>query len=306
MDGLRDNMDRTRIECAVTLRTGPGHAPMDKTEILFHTPGPAEAAFPYHVLAAGLTITGPQEPPIRRRYRQHVLILTLEGCGVVSVADREWMARAGSLTWLDTAGDYAHCCAAGSPHWRYLWIGAQGFGLDRLCAGWQAASGPVAALPDATWAERLFRQILDEMRSRGPAMAARCSRDVAALVALRRDAILPVEQANRPGRPALAMAVLPRLSGDLARRWTAEAIAGVAGLSPSQLRRLFRAETGLSPLSWLRRERITLAKTLLLDHRFSIQDVADAVGYPDPFHFSRDFRALTGRAPRAFRQDRGT
>ena len=37
----------------------------------------------------------------------------------------------------------------------------------------------------------------------------------------------------------------------------------------------------------------------------SIAAVAEAVGYPDPYHFSRDFRALTQRSPSLFRQEGG-
>ncbi|MBF0244232.1 MAG: helix-turn-helix transcriptional regulator, partial [Planctomycetes bacterium] len=32
--------------------------------------------------------------------------------------------------------------------------------------------------------------------------------------------------------------------------------------------------------------------------------VAEACGYPDPYHFSRAFRKATGKSPRAFRQCR--
>lgn len=104
--------------------------------------------------------------------------------------------------------------------------------------------------------------------------------------------------------PAVGRAQLALRAG-LARRWRVEEIARVAGLSASQLHRVFRAATGLSPMAWLRVERINAAKPLLMNPALPLAAVAEAVGYPDPFHFSRDFKALSGRSPRAFRQAGG-
>lgn len=267
---------------------------MQDTEILFHTPGPAEAAFPYHVLAAGRTLARPGDPPVRRRYNQHVLILTETGEGLIEVQGRRWRAGPGALAWLDTGRDYAHGCDPAAPLWQYLWIGVQGFGLDRL------APGPVTQ-PGNPQAAALILDILAQLRARGPGLAPRTSAGVAALIAL-------ILGGDEPGAPALRR-IAPlahRLRAALADRWTVPRLAAEARLSPPQLHRLFRAETGLSPMEWLRRERITAAKPLLLDPALSVQQVAEAVGYADPFHFSRDFRRLTGQPPRSFRNAGGT
>jgi AraC-like DNA-binding protein len=280
---------------------------MDRTEIVFHTPGPAEAAFPYHAVAAGLTVATPGDAPVGRRYHQHVLILTRAGEGRVEVRGRVWRAGPGSVVWLDTARDYAHGCAPGAERWSYLWAGVQGFGLDALRARWEAMAGPVAQPADPAAVAAILSGILRRMRQRGPGLAAGTSAAVAALVAL----LLEAAPVPPPGRTAAPdQHRTDRLAGhlrlSLTRRWTVPLLAAEAGLSPAQLHRLFRAETGLSPMEWLRRERITAAKALLLDPDLTVQAVAEAVGYPDPFHFSRDFRRLAGRSPRGFRASGGT
>ena len=48
--------------------------------------------------------------------------------------------------------------------------------------------------------------------------------------------------------------------------------------------------------------RINEAKHLLsLKKELSVKEVGEAVGYPDPFYFSRIFKQLTGLAPKEYR-----
>lgn len=278
---------------------------MDDTEILFHTPGPAEAGFPYHVVAAGRTRALPAAAAVRRRYHQHVLILTEAGLGRILVQGRAGRAGPGTLAWLDTGQDYAHGCAPGATEWRYRWLGVQGIGLEALYTQWRAALAPVQPLADPAAAGVAIETILAALRGHAADLPLRSLAGVAQLVA----AFLTARGAAgtvAPAHPGLADSLLPQLRRQLARPWTVTSLAAEAGLSASQLTRRFHAGPGLTPMAWLRRERINAAKPLLLDPALSVQEVAAAVGYGDPFHFSRDFRALTGRSPRAFRRGGGT
>lgn len=280
---------------------------MNDAEIWFHTPGPGEGAFPYHVVAAGRTLARPGAAPVVRRYNQHVLILTEAGRGLVRAGARGargMRAGPGTLAWLDTTQAYAHGCDAGAPHWRYRWMGVQGFALERLFAKTGAAHDPVVLPgPDAALAP-LFAAVAARMRDRSARQAAANSAAVAQVLAAFLDAGDPGAAADDGLPPAVARTVAA-LRGGLARRWRVADIAAEAGVSPSQLHRLFRAAFGVTPRAWLRAERINSAKALLIAPGAPVAAVAEAVGYADPFHFSRDFKALTGRSPRAFRQTGG-
>lgn len=72
------------------------------------------------------------------------------------------------------------------------------------------------------------------------------------------------------------------------------------GLSYERLRKLFRAYVGLSPNEYRIRRRIDTARTLLAQRGMSIKQVAYALGYPDPFAFSRQFKQVVGVAPKRF------
>ncbi|MCK5803893.1 MAG: helix-turn-helix transcriptional regulator [Lentisphaeria bacterium] len=79
-------------------------------------------------------------------------------------------------------------------------------------------------------------------------------------------------------------------------------VAAAAGLSAPHLCRLFRNQLEISPMKYLHRLRMDHARDLLRRTSQNVSQVAYAVGYRDPLHFSRTFRAYTGLSPRQFRQ----
>jgi len=74
-----------------------------------------------------------------------------------------------------------------------------------------------------------------------------------------------------------------------------------AHLSEAHFGRLFRSEIGIPPMKYLTRYRMERARELLRRTRLHIAEIAAAVGFTDPGHFSRVFHRSTGRTPREFR-----
>lgn len=64
---------------------------------------------------------------------------------------------------------------------------------------------------------------------------------------------------------------------------------------------LFEQHTGLNPSTYLTEYRISRAKSLLLAFNSPITQIAERVGYPDSFYFSRVFKKVTGMSPSQFR-----
>lgn len=75
-------------------------------------------------------------------------------------------------------------------------------------------------------------------------------------------------------------------------------------LSPVYICKVFKDETGESPISYLIRVRLEAACELLKgDRSMSIQEVAEAVGYDNVYHFSKQFKKLVGVSPTAFKSN---
>lgn len=152
-----------------------------------------------------------------------------------------------------------------------------------------ADPGPLLA-----WFERVFKV----MRRRGPGT------DLA-LNALVGELLVLVAEAGPRGRTR----DMPRTLGDLldAMRarpdaaWNAAEIGAVTGLSPSQIRRLFRRHLGTSPRSWLARERLALAQRLLVETGAPLAAIAHRCGYCDVHHFGRRFTEGVGLPPATWR-----
>lgn len=61
--------------------------------------------------------------------------------------------------------------------------------------------------------------------------------------------------------------------------------------------RRFKQVTGVTPLQYITMLRINKAKKLLRSSQYSVQEIANILGYDDPLYFSRIFKKQTGRAP---------
>lgn len=75
-------------------------------------------------------------------------------------------------------------------------------------------------------------------------------------------------------------------------------------LSVSQLNRLFVEATGSTPRSYADRRRFDAARSALLGSAVSVKQVAFALGFNQPSHFSAWFRKKTGLYPTQFRDAR--
>jgi AraC-like DNA-binding protein len=80
-----------------------------------------------------------------------------------------------------------------------------------------------------------------------------------------------------------------------------EEIAKAAGLSASQLGRIFASQLGESPAAVLRRMRVDQARHLLVSTKWPISRIAEECGLSSPQNFSRVFRMVAGCSPQDYR-----
>jgi AraC family transcriptional regulator len=88
----------------------------------------------------------------------------------------------------------------------------------------------------------------------------------------------------------------------LAEEISVEGLAQLVELSPFHFSRVFKQSTGMSPLQFVVRERITRAQQLIRETPRSLIQIALEVGYTSPSHFAKVFRRVTGVPPMKFRK----
>jgi AraC-like DNA-binding protein len=77
----------------------------------------------------------------------------------------------------------------------------------------------------------------------------------------------------------------------LAEEISVEILAQLVQLSPFHFSRIFKQSTGMSPLRFVTRERVTRAQQLIRETSRSLIEIALDVGYTSPSHFAQEFSA---------------
>ena len=83
---------------------------------------------------------------------------------------------------------------------------------------------------------------------------------------------------------------------------TVKELAEMASMSEKNFIRYFHFNAGISPKRYLIEQRMKYATELLADKNKSITDIAQEVGYSDPYCFSKAFRKYYGESPTACRK----
>jgi AraC-like DNA-binding protein len=168
-------------------------------------------------------------------------------------------------------------------------------------------SQPIAEdLSDAPVVSAAFRAMLAEVAApEEGAMALTSALMKACLVVLLRRHLQSSRRTGTP--PALfsdarigraIAAILDQPSAD----HSVTSLAREAGMSRSAFARDFRATLGVTPMEFVTRVRLNLARRLLVSTVRSIEAIAAEVGFNSRSHFSRVFRDRYGTDPSTFRR----
>ncbi len=95
--------------------------------------------------------------------------------------------------------------------------------------------------------------------------------------------------------------VLQYIHEHLTERIPVNTLSRKAYLSRNIFFKWFREQFGLTPLEYINRERIRLARQLLSDERHSISEVGQQCGFTDTNYFVRAFKRSEGLTPGAYR-----
>jgi AraC-like DNA-binding protein len=97
-------------------------------------------------------------------------------------------------------------------------------------------------------------------------------------------------------------ALLDELAVANQTQYSSAELAEKCGMSQTTFRQAFHKVTGRNPHQYFEQLRIERAAQLLLQTGRTINSIARAQGYEDPYHFSRVFKRVMGTPPNRFRQ----
>lgn len=229
-----------------------------------------------------------------------IVNLTVEGRARINRGSAEFTVGPGELLLFppEVIHDYA---ATDGGDWVHLWCYFEPRPEWLRLLQWPEATlgvGRLDGAADAAHLEELFRKLLRLYHSRRVNYRDFCLNALEELLLWAHE-LTPRHDRVRDER-------IGRLTGwlvrHLNRRLKVEDMAAYCHLSPSRFAHWFREVQGTAPMRYLEGLRCERARELLSCTGMDIAEIAAAVGYPDPLHFSRVFRLYAGVSPRRFRR----
>ena len=101
--------------------------------------------------------------------------------------------------------------------------------------------------------------------------------------------------------PAWLVEIKQKLQSQLGEPLTLQDLADSVELSPESVRKQFKDWMGVSPIAYRNDKRIEYACKALITK--GVEQVADELGFADGKHFTRQFKARIGVAPREYQRD---
>lgn len=235
-----------------------------------------------------------------RILQAYQFVLITEGGGVLESGrpSRTWELSAGSVFVL-FPGVWHRYAPHGKTGWVEHWLELRGAALDRARErGLISPERPVIqaetgkALYDAfarvhTWAHQdaiAHQDLLSTLGLHVLALLGYSNRDECDRLGqmVQRAQTLMTARADRPIN-------LPALAREL-------------GVGYSHFRQVFKTRTGVGPKRFQQEIRIRRAQEFLANTDKSLEEVAELLGFSSSFHLSRQFKQLTGTAPRHWRE----
>lgn len=257
---------------------------------------------PMAVALGGRETCDPDYAIDRRGYAYLGLEYVAEGGGWVALDGRRQALGPGVVF---AYGRRTHCemrADPARPMVKYF-LCVAGAAAARRLARAGCGAGEARALSAHAEIRSLFEDIIREGRRAGPLAPAICATLLQLL-------LLKVQEAaaRRMDRSAVAQegflrckALIDARAADLD---SLGEVAAAAGMEASSLCRLFRRHQGTSPYQYLLRCKMRLAAEFLIESGGLVKEAAQRVGFADPYHFSRCFKAVHGVAPRHLRRYR--
>jgi AraC-like DNA-binding protein len=232
-----------------------------------------------------------------------LVIQCLRGTGWFTLDGERREMTQGHLAWLPAAQSHEYGATESEP-WTIAWAhfsGAEVPAWRELLGTNRSGGGTLLKLPgdrlDEVGLDRVYAEL-----ERGFAP----HHQVAAAAALRQSlsiaAQLDIEPRGARSADDRVVASIEMLRRDWMRPHRLEELATSAGVSITHYSGLFRRHTGFAPIDFLIRLRVQQSCRLLDTTAMSVSDIANRVGYEDPYYFTRCFRRVMGCAPRQYRR----
>ncbi len=290
MDKRGSRMDKIGTSAAKALLSQQ----VSGTRYFFLNLAPTAGAKRVEVTLGGRERCNPDYEIRRRSYAHFGLEYVADGSGEVELDGERRVLRAGSVFAYAPTTRCVMRTDAARPMLKYF-VCVSGADVAKRLR--QAGVGPGTVRELAAHAE--IRSVVEDLVREGQRTGALTRAICAQLFELLLLKIEDAAGAAGQGDPAEAnfLRCKALIDAEAERLMTLREIAAAVGLEESSVCRLFRKYEDTSPYQYLLRRKMNLAAAFLVEGKGRVKEAAQRVGFADPYHFSRCFKAVHGVPP---------
>lgn len=234
--------------------------------------------------------------------KDHLIIWVIGGRGWARSEKRVVDAQTGSLLLFEKGVPHGYGSDRQQP-WDILWSHFNGSEAVAYLNALREAGGDMLRVRlglDEVIRQRWMEMLVIQETS-GPAFCSHLLHGALGLM-IRRLQLLQLHPA--PAQLEMIQRLQRWIGEHLSEPISVEQLAKVACTSPRQLSRLFAQAVNSSPMRYVIDQRIARACVILSESAATVQQVAYAVGFDNPYYFSRQFHRRIGCSPSAYRAQR--
>jgi AraC family transcriptional regulator of arabinose operon len=222
-----------------------------------------------------------------------VLELVLGGNAIYVEDHQKHVVKTGEAVILRAKSQHSYTTGpAGFVHKRYINI--DGPALEGLLRATGLANQSVVSVADVRALERLFRAADRLLKERSGNFRV----EVASLVFR---ILVELGQSVVVKRPYAVTRALEFMHAHESGHIRLSELTKVAGMSETHFSSVFKQHTGMAPLQYFLRIKLTQAKRMLAETDATITQISKATGATDAMYFSRQFKKHTGSSPTIWR-----
>lgn len=231
------------------------------------------------------TIYTPQNTRVKRQDRKlWAIVIKYEGETVYTANGKQFVSDLNHMVILPKGCSYAWKCTK-AGHYAILEFESE-----------QTYPEPLSFfVKNSEKILKIFKELEHSRNLNRPLTELQSIRDAYAMILLlaqSQDAQYYPTEKQRKIAPAMEY-----ISRNYNRDITNDALAAQTGLSTVYFRKLFTRILGVSPIAYVHQLRIQKAREMLGSDYGTLTDMAQALGYPSLYDFSRDFKKHTGVCP---------
>ncbi|MGP3533738.1 AraC family transcriptional regulator [Microbacterium sp. RD1] len=229
---------------------------------------------------------------------QAIVIACTKGAGWCEIKGVRHEVGPGNVVILPPHVPHRYGADPADP-WTLWWLHVEGRDLlEFLHEAGMTADAPVRSVSDVYRVVTLIEEVVARMARD----STRESLVAASGAAWHLMAVLSSDRVSQSPRAAAVENAREYLRSHVAQRVSVADLAALSGMSASHFAALFRKHAGVAVLQFHTQLRMDRARALLDTTDRTVAQIAEDVGYDDPFYFSRIFRKTHGVAPLEYRR----